>query len=61
MKIVEKAKRLPKLRELPKSLLLNGDVVPLYISSYLAVARAPARMEISKFFAGTPMWKVYRK
>jgi hypothetical protein len=61
MKIEDKTQRLPKLRELHKSLLMNGDVVPLYMSSYLAVARPPARMSISKFFAGTPMWKVFRK
>jgi len=61
MKIENKAERLPKLRELHQSLLMNGDVIPLYISSYLAVARPPVRMTISKFFAGTPMWKVFRK
>ncbi|MBX3020787.1 MAG: hypothetical protein KF799_03860 [Bdellovibrionales bacterium] len=61
MKMGDKSKRLPKLRELHKALLMNGDVIPLYLSSYFAVARPPVRMDISKFFAGTPMWKVYRK
>ncbi len=61
MSILSKVDRLPKLRELHAQLLNDGLVIPLYASSYIAIGRQPMRMKISKFFAGTPMWMVFRQ
>lgn len=58
--INEKEERMVMLRRKHKEAILNGTLVPLMVSPYVALVRKPWTLELSQFFADSPLWLVKR-
>lgn len=58
MAIGDKAARLEKLRALHLQSLIKPVMVPLITSSYVALARKPWEIHLSKFYANNQFWLV---
>lgn len=56
--INNKDERMAILRKKHKESLLNGTLVPLMVSPYVALVRKPWTLELSQFFADNPLWLV---
>ena len=54
----DRAERVKLLQEFHKKVLEERSYVPLGFSTYKAYTRRPWKSEISKFYAGTPFWKI---
>lgn len=57
----DKQRRIKALQELHLSILQNGLIVPVVFAKYHIVIRSPFDFEISKFYAGTKLWKIHRQ
>lgn len=60
MEIPDRALRLSKLRELHFKILTEAYVIPIGSAPFVAVARAPWKLNFSKFSASSPLWLVRR-
>lgn len=56
-----KAERIKQLQALHLSILLNLKIVPLGFSPYVAVAKVGWKIEFSKYYAGSPLWRIKRQ
>lgn len=54
----DKQSRLSLLKDLHLSFLREGRTIPVSVTSYISIARKPWRPQFSKFYAGTPLWKL---
>lgn len=61
MKIEDKEARLKKLKDLHFEILYNAYVVPISVSSYIAIARKPWNPKFYKYFAGSPLWMIEKE
>lgn len=57
----EKENRIKQLRELHLSLLLDLKIIPLGFSPYIAIARHGWIINFSKYYAGSPLWRIQRQ
>mgnify|MGYP001021320659 CR=1 FL=1 len=58
MEMSLKEERIASLRGLHYEALRNVDIVPLVISPFVALARAPWRMELSELYANNQLWLI---
>jgi hypothetical protein len=56
--IEEKSERISKLRTLHLSLLIDLKIVPLGLSPYFAIAKPGWKIDFSKYYAGSPQWRI---
>ena len=61
MKISDKSKRLEKLKELHFQSLKNAIIIPLVSAPYVALARRPWEIKLSRLYANNPLWPIVKK
>lgn len=58
LKVESKKNRIDLIRELHYRALANGRIIPVLAEPYYAVSRKPLSPNFSKFYAGSPFWKL---
>lgn len=58
METGEREKRVEKLRKLQFNFLSSGKIVPIGHIPFFAVARGNLKLNMSPFYAGTPLWQI---
>lgn len=61
MKVLNKNKRLEKLRKLHLKSLEEAIMIPLVSAPYVALARKPWKIELSQIYANNPLWPIVKK
>ncbi|MEN0059212.1 MAG: ABC transporter substrate-binding protein [Bdellovibrio sp.] len=59
MDIPERAERIKKLQSLHYEMLLSVKVFPLISRPYIAISRNRFKLDFSKIYAGSPLWKIW--
>ena len=54
----DKKERIRKLKKMHLEALIEGRMIPLVTSSWIAIARKPWSLQLSELFANNPLWKI---